>query len=235
MRSQLKISSIVLVLLFAGSHLVGGAEQHSGRQRMTETAAGAVNPSLAVGFDQERKKTPLVKEPSVRPEQALKNRGRRTPLMEAAASGSLDGVRRLLAEGAAVDDKDAVGHSALSFAAWRGHSQVAKALIAAGADVNTSTNAGITPLMFAAGMGEADCVEVLLSAGANVNAKSKFDGYSALMFQSLANLGDVWRILIDRGADVNAKADSGETVLMLEAQRGSVPAVEALIAHGADI
>ena len=59
-----------------------------------------------------------------------------TGLVEAAARGDVAEVRRLLDDGADVDERDAQGRTAVTAAALGDHVEVARVLIAAGADVD---------------------------------------------------------------------------------------------------
>jgi len=84
-----------------------------------------------------------------------------TPLMVAAAAGSEDIVRQLLAASAAVDQRNARGRTALSFAAWYGRSLVVRALLAAGADPQASDLVGQTPLQLGIASGDGATIAVL--------------------------------------------------------------------------
>jgi hypothetical protein len=66
-----------------------------------------------------------------------------TALMEARG---LSVVKQLLSAGAAVNDKNIKGRTALHWAAWRGDLEVVKALIEAGASVNAKDDQGLTAL-----------------------------------------------------------------------------------------
>ncbi len=66
-----------------------------------------------------------------------------TALMEAR---SLSVAKLLLSAGAAVNDEDIKGKTALHWAAWRGDSEVVKALIEAGANVNAKDDKKMTAL-----------------------------------------------------------------------------------------
>lgn len=70
----------------------------------------------------------------------------RTPLMQAAASGSLSSVHSLLAEGANVNATDRFGNSSLLIAIVEGDLNIVEALIAYGVDVNQRDNLGFSPL-----------------------------------------------------------------------------------------
>ena len=86
----------------------------------------------------------------------------RTPLMHAAAFGTPTDVKRLLQEGASVNDCNHMGDTALHEAATYAD---------AGADVNARTQQGITPLMCAAANGKLEVVRLLLSHSADAQLR----------------------------------------------------------------
>ena len=94
-----------------------------------------------------------------------------------AASGNLDGIRQALAEGVAVDARDADGFTALHYAMKSLPHQrdkdplaVVQLLVENGADVHAATSNGQTPLFEAAAEGLYEVVIYLHRHGADVNA-----------------------------------------------------------------
>ena len=161
--------------------------------------------------------------------------GQTTTLVEAADKGDLAAVRRLLASGSAVDDKDAKGQPPLVAAAYSGHSEVVELLLKSGADPNLSEDSeGFTPLMSAATNGHHGAVKLLLDAGARVD-ETDSGGYTALLYAVGKGHQEVARILIpvSRAIDVRSKKN-GWTALMHAAVRGDVEILRSLLAAGAD-
>jgi hypothetical protein len=70
-----------------------------------------------------------------------------TPLMWAAQEGKLVMTRMLVRRGAALDEVDFSGGTAISHAAWRRRLDIVKYLLSSGADAAKADKSGMTPLM----------------------------------------------------------------------------------------
>jgi len=125
-----------------------------------------------------------------------------TPLHAAALNGHKEIAELLIAKGADVDAKDALGNTPLyntiSFnAALDGYKEIAELLIQNSADVNAQDKNGNTPLHEAATSGLKEVVELLIANGADVNAKKKF-GRTPLHGAATKGIAE---LLIAKGAD----------------------------------
>ncbi len=164
---------------------------------------------------------------------AKDRRGGATPLMHAAAVGSLDTLRVLLDRGADVNAKSAAGASALMWAA----TDLAKVqlLLDRGADVNAVSEAGRTALWLAAATdGAADVVRLLLARGANPHAVDS-EKATTLYAATVGNDTDTIAQLVNAGVNVNTPNFMGSTPLMNAAMAGNVAAAKLLLAKGADV
>ncbi|MFG1401481.1 ankyrin repeat domain-containing protein [Xanthobacter sediminis] len=123
-----------------------------------------------------------------------------TPLMKAAREGLGDIVGRLVALGAALDQRNADGNTALWLACVGSHLDIISALAAAGIDIDNRNDNGATALMYASSAGKADVVARLLELGADPLPET-LDGFSAL---DLAATADCLTLL--RGPTKAAKA-----------------------------
>jgi ankyrin repeat protein len=172
-------------------------------------------------------------------------------------------VRRLLAEGAKLEDATPDGQTALMLASARGFADTALALIAQGANLEARTvhgsavglmgqpiksvpaapkgppaeavNAkGQTALIVAAAHGSLPVVKALLGKGARVDAADDL-GQTSLHYAAAAGRAELVEALLAAGAKPDAKEAHGWTPLMLAAARGRLDAAKALLAHGAAV
>ncbi len=165
----------------------------------------------------------------------LEPRGPRgaTPLMQAAAFGSLQSMKILLDAGVDPNAKDSFGATALVWAA--GDPAKAKLLVERGADVNVQTTRGRTPLIVAAAHdGASRTVRMLLDKGADIKAADAM-GNTALFVASFANDLEMVRLLLARGADANETNKGGYTPLMNAAMNGNTAMMRLLIEKGANV
>jgi ankyrin repeat protein len=141
------------------------------------------------------------------------------PLMRAAWRGQVDEVRRLLKEGADVNQTMDLGVSALMLAASFGHLDVIKVLLDAGADPNGVAGLShplviITPLnaaMNRRNKKRLETIDLLIAGGAKVNTASALQ---SPLENAITNRDiEMVRAFLDRGADVNWPDQFGRTVL----------------------
>jgi ankyrin repeat protein len=162
----------------------------------------------------------------------VKDRRESTPLMYAAAYGSLDAMKLLLDAGADVNAKNTFDVTALLWCA----NDLAKArlLVEKGANVNAKSKQGRTPLIVAAAQdGNSQTVKLLLEKGADISASDSAKN-TALTVAADANDTESVRLLIAKGADINAQNGFGDTPLMNAAAQGNVETMKLLLAKGAD-
>ena len=86
-------------------------------------------------------------------------------LQQAALNGNVVEMRRLVAAGASVDERDADGDTALHCASMKGHVEAMRALVELGADKDAKGSVGCTPLHWAAQEGHVDAAQVLVRLG----------------------------------------------------------------------
>ena len=96
------------------------------------------------------------------PQRVILSRPARS-LMLAAEAGAIDRARRLIAQGANVQARDADGWTALMLAAKEGHTEIAKLLLDKGADPDVRDRFGVTVLDCARTSGRPELIELLQS------------------------------------------------------------------------
>ncbi|MBI5327091.1 MAG: ankyrin repeat domain-containing protein [Deltaproteobacteria bacterium] len=136
-----------------------------------------------------------------------------SPLHEAAKSGSLAEVERLIKEGADVNAKNESARTPLHMATSK---DIAELLIAKGADVHARNDIAGTPLYQATSK---DITELLIAKGANVNEKDR-DHWTPLHSAAMNGKKEVAEFLIVKGSDVNARNIYGYTPSDLAASEG---------------
>lgn len=160
-------------------------------------------------------------------------RGGATPLMYAAAVGSLEAMTRLLDNGANANATNSAGATALMWAATD-RSKVAL-LLSRGADAKAVSERGRTALFIAARNDASSAtVKLLMVAGADPKA-SDAARMSVLHSAAVGNDTDTIRLLLEAGAEVNAADVLGFTPLIHSAGNQNIEAVKLLLAKGANV
>lgn len=138
---------------------------------------------------------------------------------------------------AGIDDRDADGRTALSWAATRGDLDAVSLLLRYGANPNVASQRGQTPLHWASQNPTADCwrvLELLIEAGSKVNAVDYWKR-TALIYAS-CNQDDpqVLEVLLRGGADINFQDCHRRTSMGYAAKMGKFRGLDFLLSHGAD-
>ena len=125
-------------------------------------------------------------------------------LLDAVLRGDATAVADALRAGAAPDEVDRGGRTALANSAIDGREDIAVLLLDAGAEPGSSDRMGWTPLHFAAQEGHVSLARLLLDRGADVDARNSF-GNTPLSNAVFAFRGDgaLIRLLRERGADAD--------------------------------
>jgi ankyrin repeat protein len=150
----------------------------------------------------------LIRDPGPKSQDAHGN----SPLMYAAAVGSLESMRLLLEAGADPNVANAFAATPLMWCA--GDARKVGLLLSKGAKVDVRSKLGRTPLLIAAAYdGAIEAARLLIQRGADVNARDK-SGMSVLEQAASSNHIELVRLLLAKGADVNIVDEGGFTALM---------------------
>ena len=146
-------------------------------------------------------------------------------ILDAAADGRADEVRRLLEAGADPDARPDGADTALLLAATCGYAECVELLLPV-SDAACSNDEGNTPLMQAVLNWHADCAKLLLPAS-DPNARNKHR-HTALMMCASGGRNDCLRALLPV-SDATASDPDGWTPLMIAAAHGNEEAVKLLL------
>ena len=156
-------------------------------------------------------------------------------LPDAALTGDVDGMKKLLAAGADANEPDKKGWTPLMNAAAGGKDDAARLLLENKADANAVSPDGDNALILASRSGAAVCIRLLAGAGADLNAPSGKGDTPLLVAVALGHTEAV-QALLEKGADPNkARPDNGFTPLMAAASGGHADTVKALLSAKADV
>jgi ankyrin repeat protein len=171
----------------------------------------------------------LIRDPGPKARDARGN----SPLMYAAALGSLDSMRLLLDAGS---DPNASNDFAATPLMWcAGDAAKVRLLVSKGAKVDARSKLGRTPLLIAAAYdGATEAARLLIEKGADVNARDE-SGMSVLEQAAASNHIELVRLLLAKDAAVNSADGGGFTPLLQAAGNGdrNAPLVKLLLEHGA--
>ena len=160
-------------------------------------------------------------------------RGGATPLMNAAAVGSIEAMKLLLDHGADVNAKNSTRATALMWAVTE--IDKVRLLLSRGADAKAVSERGRTALTLAARSEQsAPIVRLLMAAGADAKSVDAFK-MTALVAAAYGNDTETIRLLVEAGNDVNAADFAGFTPLIHAAFNNNLEVARLLLAKGANV
>ncbi|WP_164522222.1 ankyrin repeat domain-containing protein [Halocella sp. SP3-1] len=185
-------------------------------------------------------------------------------LINAAKSGEVEEVKKLIKNGIDINARNDLGNTALIETIKEGDCKIVKILLEAGAGVNIKNDHGQTALMEAAKKGYYKIVKLLLDSAADIDLKcskgnalvfavdcgnsgivkllleaganvNDYSGWDALRKASQKGYSEIEKLLLEARADINATGDEGWTALTWAASKGYLEMVEVLLETGVDV
>jgi uncharacterized protein len=165
-------------------------------------------------------------------------------LYDKVEQNDIEAVKKLLAEGADIDEQVEVGGAGtmtpLLAACFYRYEDMAKLLISKGANINVKTATGQTPLMFACYHSE-EIAKLLVLKGAEINIKDGTGAFT-LCINAIRNGGvsiTLAEFLLSKGANIDETDTSGPiagyTCLMMASGSKKPDLVKFLIKHNANV
>ena len=160
-------------------------------------------------------------------------------LPQAAVSGDLAEVRRLLSAGADVDQRDARGRTAVTAAAMEEHVEVVTALVDAGADVDLQDTDRNNPLLVAGENGNVALLQAVLRGDPDLRVTNRFGGTALIPAADRGHVGMV-RALLATEIPIDHVNQLGwtallEAVVLGDGGRAHQEIVRSLVEAGADV
>lgn len=173
----------------------------------------------------------------------IKEDGGKTPLMMASERGNLEIAKMLIAAGADVNVQIPgglyKGQTALHIATRVNKIDVVQELVnAPKINLNIQDSSGETPLMIASEKGNKEVTQMLINAGANPNIQKPsglYKGQTALHIASRINRIEIVELLVKApNINLNIQDDTGETPLMIAAEKDNPEVTQILVSSGAN-
>ena len=152
-------------------------------------------------------------------------------LREAALSGDLQEVKKLLASGIPADVADPDGRTPLMLSAFNGHSSIVLELIGRDAAVDQKDLEGRTALMYASSGPFPETVKILLDKGADPNNVDSGEHFTSLMHAAAEGHLEVVKLLVEYGADPalrDVDNDSAESFALQAGHKAVVDYLQSL-------
>ena len=152
---------------------------------------------------------------------------------DAAKSGDLDQIQRLVVKGVDVNGKTIRDETPLIIAAVAGNGEIVNYLLQRGADINARSASGLTALHGAAYAGQTEIVLLLIARGAAVNDSSNRFKTTPLLLATEENHIETVSSLLKHGAYVNVVEMNGISATSKAGWREHWDVMKLLLANGA--
>lgn len=159
------------------------------------------------------------------------------PLCSAVKENNKRIVKKLLSEGADVDEIDNYYYTPLLLAYYADLKDIEKILISKGADIHL---VGASMLATALQRNDFTAAKELLDKGVNINSKSKAGNLEQSAIEKCLGNDDAFNFLVENGANIDTKTYDGGSLLhealrCMWGELGSLKVVKYLIEKGLDV
>ena len=137
----------------------------------------------------------------------------RFKMLEAAETGDLSAINRLIVVGTKVDVTDESLRTPLYMAVEKNRLEAVKLLLAEGASVNAQARDLDTPWLLAGALGRADILRLMIPHGPNLAIRNRFGGTALIPACEKGHLEAV-RVLLDTAIDLDHINNLGWTCLI---------------------
>lgn len=134
-------------------------------------------------------------------------------ILQAAARGDVDTLRRLIAAGVSLESANAAGETPLLLAVKHNHLSAAVLLIDAGSSINAQAANKDTPWLLAGALGRTEVLRHMIPQGPDFTLRNRFGGNALIPACERAHV-DAVKVLLTTQIDVNHVNDLGWTCLL---------------------
>ena len=135
-------------------------------------------------------------------------------LHAAASAGDVDSIRRLIAEGAGLDDRDDGGRTPVMAATIARQTDAVRVLLEAGADVDIRDDRLDNPFLYAGAEGLLDILRLANEAGADPAITNRYGGVAVIPASERGHVEVVRYLLDETDIDVDHVNNLGWTALL---------------------
>ena len=164
------------------------------------------------------------------------DRGR--AMLEAAARGDLEALKRLVSAGASLESANAAGETPLLLAVKNNHLPAATLLIDAGSNINAQAANKDSPWLLAGALGRTEMLRHMIPKGPDFSLRNRFGGNALIPACERAHVETV-KLLLTTRIDVNHVNNLGwtcllEIVILGDGGARHVEVAKLVLAAGAD-
>ena len=159
-------------------------------------------------------------------------------MLDAAARGDVETLKRLIAEGVSLETTNAAGETPLLLAVRNDHLSSAVLLIHAGGNINAQAGNKDSPWLLAGALGRTEMLRHMIPKGPDFSLRNRYGGNALIPACERAHVETV-KLLLTTNIDVNHVNDLGwtcllEIVILGDGGARHVDVAKLVLAAGAD-